>query len=146
MTQDITTHDLIVIGATAGGLSVAEAARRAGVERVHILERGDSVLMPEVIGRNDLAIGYGEKVNRVDFDVDEDMVVVATNKRSRARSWPHSSASAAPRSCIARPRTRSGNAMASLWRISQIDAHRTWSLIMWCSPAAALLLILSQWV
>lgn len=82
MAEDITTHDLIVIGATAGGLSVAEAAHRAGVERVHILERGDSVLMPEVISRNDLAIGYGEKVNRVDID-DDGMVIVESNRRRR---------------------------------------------------------------
>ena len=82
MAEDTTTHDLIVIGATAGGLSVAEAAHRAGVERVHILERGESVLMPEVIGRNDLAIGYGEKVSLVDID-DDGMVIVASNRRRR---------------------------------------------------------------
>lgn len=82
MAEDFTTHDLIVIGATAGGLSVAEAASRAGIERVHILERGDSVLMPEVISRNDLAIGYGEKVHRVDID-DDGMVVIETNRRNR---------------------------------------------------------------
>jgi len=82
MTEDITSHDLIVIGATAGGLSVAEAAHRAGIERVHILERGDSVLMPEVISRNDLAIGYGEKVSLIDI-TDDGSVVVKTNRRTR---------------------------------------------------------------
>ncbi len=82
MAEETTTHDLIVIGATAGGLSVAEAAHKAGVERVHILERGDSVLMPEVISRNDLAIGYGEKVSAVDID-DDGMVIVVSNRRRR---------------------------------------------------------------
>lgn len=82
MGEDITVHDLIVIGATAGGLSVAEAAHRAGVELVHILERGDSVLMPEVISRNDLAISYGERVKLVDID-DDGMVIVETNRRRR---------------------------------------------------------------
>jgi ferredoxin--NADP+ reductase len=82
MAEDITSHDLIVIGATAGGLSVAEAAHRAGIERVHILERGDSVLMPEVISRNDLGIGYGEKVSSIDLD-DDGKVVVQTNRRRR---------------------------------------------------------------
>ena len=83
MTDDISHHDLIVIGATAGGLSVAEAAHRAGLERVHILERGESVLMPEVISRNDLAIGYGEKVSRVDIDPESGLVEIHTNTRIR---------------------------------------------------------------
>jgi len=84
--DDITTHDLIVIGATAGGLSVAEAAHRAGVGLVHILERGDSVLMPEVISRNDLAISYGEKVKLVDLDEDGMVVVDSNRRRRRARA------------------------------------------------------------
>lgn len=82
MQEDVSVHDLIVIGATAGGLSVAEQAHQAGVQRVHILERGDSVLMPEVISRNDLAIGYGEMVNLIDID-DDGMVIVDTNRRKR---------------------------------------------------------------
>jgi ferredoxin--NADP+ reductase len=83
MAEDVSLHDLIVIGATAGGLSVAEAAHRAGVERVHILERGESVLMPEVIGRNDLAIGYGEKVHRIDIEAGSGLVEVHTDRRVR---------------------------------------------------------------
>ncbi len=82
MAEDTTTHDLIVIGATAGGLSVAEAAARAGVKRVHIMDRGDSVLMPEVISRNDLGIGYGEMVTLIDID-DDGMVIVQSNRRRR---------------------------------------------------------------
>lgn len=82
MAEETITHDLIVIGATAGGLSVAEAAHRAGIERVHVLERGESVLMPEVISRNDLTIGYGEKVSLVDID-DDGMVIVESNRRRR---------------------------------------------------------------
>lgn len=82
MAEETTTHDLIVIGATAAGLSVAEAAHRAGVEHVHIVERGDSVLMPEVISRNDLAISYGERVRLVDID-DDGMVIVESNRRRR---------------------------------------------------------------
>ena len=83
MTDEVTGHDLIVIGATAGGLSVAEAAHRAGVQRVHILERGESILMPEILGRNDLTIGFGEKVNLVDIDPETGMVIVRTNRRTR---------------------------------------------------------------
>lgn len=83
MEELATTHDLIVIGATAGGLSVAEGARRAGVERVMLLERGDSVLMPEVISRNDLQIAYGEKVQSIHFDAESDQVEVVTNRRTR---------------------------------------------------------------
>ena len=82
MAEDTTTHDLIVIGATVGGLSVAEAAHRAGIERVFILDRGDSVLMPEVISRNDLGIGYGEMVSLIDVD-DDGMIIVQSNRRRR---------------------------------------------------------------
>lgn len=83
MSEDQTSHDLIVIGATAGGLSVAEAAHRAGLERVLIIERGESVLMPEVISRNDLTIAYGEHVNSVHYVEDGDVVEVKTDRRSR---------------------------------------------------------------
>ena len=81
--MEATTHDLVVIGATAGGLSVAEGARRAGLERVILLERGDSVLMPEVVSRNDLQIAYGEKVQSVHFDAETNQVEVVTNRRTR---------------------------------------------------------------
>jgi len=83
MDENVTTHDLIVIGATAGGLSVAEGAKRAGLERVVLLERGHSVLMPEIISRNDLLITYGERVQRVDYDPETDMVEVVTDRQIR---------------------------------------------------------------
>jgi len=86
MTEDISHHDLIIIGATAGGLSVAEAAHRAGLQRVHILERGESVLMPEVISRNDLAIGYGEMVSLIDIDPESGLVEIHSNRRVRRAS------------------------------------------------------------
>ena len=83
MDENVTTHDLIVIGATAGGLSVAEGAKRAGLDRVVLLERGHSVLMPEIISRNDLLITYGERVQRVDYDPETDMVEVVTDRQIR---------------------------------------------------------------
>jgi len=83
MDEAVTSHDLIVIGATAGGLSVAEGAHRAGLSRVFLIERGDSVLAPEVISRNDLSIAYGEKVSRINYDADTDLVEVVTNRRTR---------------------------------------------------------------
>jgi len=82
MAEDTVTHDLIVIGATAGGLSAAEAASRAGIQEVFILSRGDSVLMPEVLSRSDLGIAYGERVTLVDID-DDGMVIVESNRRRR---------------------------------------------------------------
>ncbi|MEM7095049.1 MAG: NAD(P)-binding domain-containing protein [Actinomycetota bacterium] len=83
MAEASLTHDLIVIGATAGGLSVAEGARRAGLANVLLLERGDSVPMPEILARNDLQIAYGEKVQSVDFDGDSDQVEIVTNRGVR---------------------------------------------------------------
>jgi len=41
-------HDLIVIGGNAGGLSAAVFARRSGLERVTVLERGATLALPGV--------------------------------------------------------------------------------------------------
>ncbi len=83
MATDTTSHDLIVIGATAGGLSVAEAARRAGVERVHLIERGQTVLMPDVISENELSVTFGEIVSSVDVDPETGLVTIVTDRRTR---------------------------------------------------------------
>lgn len=77
-----TTHadyDLVVVGGTAGGLSVATIMSRSGLGAIRILEAGHSVAFPELAGPDELDIGYGEAVERV--EADDNGLIVTTNKR-----------------------------------------------------------------
>lgn len=51
-------HDLIVAGGTLAGLSVAIQARESGLASVLILEPGESVVLPDVIGHHALSVEY----------------------------------------------------------------------------------------
>ena len=70
-------YDLVIIGGTAGGLSVAISSGRSGIERVRIVEPGSTVAFPELVPENQLDIGYGEAVSAVDVDGDD--LVVTTD-------------------------------------------------------------------
>jgi ferredoxin--NADP+ reductase len=59
-------YDLVIVGGTAGGLSVAISSRRSGIEDVRVVVAGDMVAFPELIPENLLDIGYGEQVVSVD--------------------------------------------------------------------------------
>ena len=78
-------HELIVIGGSAGGLSAAVVARRCGVQRIQILERGTAVAFPDVLGSTGLDVGYGEAVQSIDLDGD-DIVVVTARRTYRSRA------------------------------------------------------------
>ena len=73
-------YDLIVIGGTAGGLSVAISSLRSGVERVRVIEPGDSVAFPELVPKHQVDVSYGEQIEGV--DVDGEALVVHTDQRS----------------------------------------------------------------
>lgn len=75
-----TSHDLIVVGGNAGGLSAAVFARQSGLERVAVLERGSTLALPGVAGEHGLDVSYGETVTSVDLD--GDTVVVATSRQT----------------------------------------------------------------
>jgi ferredoxin--NADP+ reductase len=75
-----TVYDLIVIGGSAGGLSVAISSLRTGLQRVRVLESSKRVALPDLIGPNQLDVGFGETVSSI--DVDEDHLVVDTNRLS----------------------------------------------------------------
>ena len=62
-------YDLIVIGGTAGGLSVAISSLRSGVERVRVIEPGDSVAFPELVPKHQVDVSYGEQIEGVDVDL-----------------------------------------------------------------------------
>jgi ferredoxin--NADP+ reductase len=57
--------DLVVVGGTLAGLSLAIQAREAGVERVLILEPGEEVAAPEVIGHHTLSVEFHTPVSKI---------------------------------------------------------------------------------
>ena len=77
-------YDLIVIGGSAGGLSVAISSLRSGLERVRILESASRIALPDLIGPNRLDVGFGETVSTVSLlgDGDDSPLVVDTNRLS----------------------------------------------------------------
>ncbi|MBX3314292.1 MAG: NAD(P)-binding domain-containing protein [Actinobacteria bacterium] len=80
-----TTHDLIVVGGNAGGLSAAVFARQSGLDRVAVLERGTGLALPGVAGEHGLDVSYGETVTAIDLDGD-DLVVTTSRQTYRARA------------------------------------------------------------
>ncbi len=74
-------YDLIVIGGTAGALSVAISSVKSGLGRVRIIvPPGESVSLPELIPEHQLELGYAESLAGI--DADSDHVVVATDQRT----------------------------------------------------------------
>ena len=83
--QGALPHDLVIVGGSAGGLSVAVSSLRSGLDRIRIVEAGNAVVFPELVGDNQLDVGYGEVVSAI--DVDGALLTVTTNRqvyRSRA--------------------------------------------------------------
>ncbi len=80
-----TRDDLVVIGGNAGGLSTAVAARRAGLDRVRVLEPGRAMALPGVVGENGLDAAYGETVTAIELDGD-DLVVRTARQAYRTRA------------------------------------------------------------
>jgi ferredoxin--NADP+ reductase len=74
-----TSYDLVIIGGTAGGLSVAISGRRAGVGLIRVVEEGQSVTLASLVGENELDVGYGEAVQSITLD--DDVLVVTTTKQ-----------------------------------------------------------------
>lgn len=73
-------YNLVVVGGSAGGLSVAVSSLRSGLQPVRVLESGHSVVFPELVGPDELDVGYGESV--IEIDADGSSIVVRTNKHS----------------------------------------------------------------
>lgn len=63
-----TGYDLVIFGGNAAGLSLAISSQRSGLQRVRILEPGSSVAFPELVGEEQLDVGFGETVTAVDRD------------------------------------------------------------------------------
>ncbi len=67
--------DLIVIGGNPAGLSLAAEAQEAGLAKVLVLERGDSVTPTEAVGRYRLAVRYLVEITAVTSQGDTVRVV-----------------------------------------------------------------------
>ncbi len=85
MTSESLTYDLVIVGGSAAGLSVAISSQRSGLKLVRIVEPSDRVAFGELVGENRLDVGFGERVSSV--DVLGDGLVVTTDRlayRTRA--------------------------------------------------------------
>ncbi len=85
MTSDSLTYDLVIVGGSAAGLSVAISSQRSGLKLVRIVEPSDRVAFGELVGENRLDVGFGERV--MSIDVLGDGLVVTTDRlayRTRA--------------------------------------------------------------
>ena len=58
-------YDLVIVGGTAGGLSVAVSSQRSGLSRVRIIEPSSAVVFPALVGEHQLDVGYGETVQSI---------------------------------------------------------------------------------
>ncbi len=78
-------YDLVIIGGTAAGLSVAISSQRSGLGLVRVVEPGHTVAFPELAQENALDIGYGETVQSIDT-VGDDLVVNTDRLSYRSRA------------------------------------------------------------
>ncbi|MEZ5342706.1 MAG: NAD(P)-binding domain-containing protein [Acidimicrobiales bacterium] len=80
MPKSTSAYDLVIVGGSASGLSVAVSSLRSGLGLIRIIESSTAVAFPELVGPNQLDVGYGETVSSV--DVDGDLLVVTSNKQT----------------------------------------------------------------
>jgi len=73
-------YDLVIVGGSAGGLSTAISSLRSGLRRVRIIESSSRVALPDLIGPNQLDVGFGETAESIDRVGDD--IVVNTNRLS----------------------------------------------------------------
>ncbi len=73
-------YELVIVGGTAPGLSVAISSIRSGLDLVRIVEPSTTVAFPELAAENSLDIGYGESVTSIEAVGDD--LVVNTNRLS----------------------------------------------------------------
>ena len=88
-------YDLVIVGGTAGGLSVAVSSLRSGLGLLRIVESSNCVAFPELIGDNLLDIGYGETVTSIER-LDNDLVVNTNRMAYRTKACLIADRSAMP--------------------------------------------------
>ncbi|MDH4115915.1 MAG: hypothetical protein OEX04_10640 [Acidimicrobiia bacterium] len=78
------TYDLVVIGATPTGLSIASHAQRRGLDRVLVLEAGQASVPQAAVGRYGLSVRYQFSVDNV-RELDDSVVVESAEESLRSR-------------------------------------------------------------
>ncbi len=73
-------YDLVVVGGSASGLSAAVLAGKSGLTRVRIIEGASAVALPDIVGANQLDVGYGETTSAIEMA--GGYLVVTTNRLS----------------------------------------------------------------
>lgn len=73
-------YDLVIIGGTAGALSVAISSQRSGLGLIRNVVPGNTVAFPTLIGEEQLDVGYGETVTSVDCE--GSTLTVTTSKQT----------------------------------------------------------------
>ena len=76
---ETTRYDLVIVGGTAAGISVAISSKRSGIPAVRLLEPTGSTVFPELAQENQLDIGYGESL--VSIEADGDDLLITSNQR-----------------------------------------------------------------
>ena len=77
MASDFGQYDLVIVGGTAGAVSVAISSKRSGIDKVRILEPSGAVVFADLVAENQLDVGYGETLESI--SAGPDGLVVTTN-------------------------------------------------------------------
>ena len=85
MSDSVTVYDLVVIGGTAAGLSVAIQAQSAGLGLVRIVVDETEVAFPELVAERSLDVGYGEPVRSIDH-IGDHLLIMTAKQTYRARA------------------------------------------------------------
>jgi ferredoxin--NADP+ reductase len=73
-------YNLVIVGGTAAAVSVAISSQRSQLGLVRIVEAGSQVAFPQLVGDEQLDVGYGEAVSAI--DVSNGGLVVTTSKQT----------------------------------------------------------------
>ncbi len=75
-------YDLIIIGGTAGGLSVAISSLKSGLKRVRLIEPGDSIAFDVLVPMNQVDVSYGESLLSIERTEATNELLITTSLRS----------------------------------------------------------------
>jgi len=78
-------QDFVVIGGTLAGLSAAIQAKESGLENVLLLEAGEAVVQPEIVGQHALSVEYQAPVQRISVLDDGGLLIEAPRLVVKAR-------------------------------------------------------------
>jgi len=79
-TTATTAYNLVIVGGTAGAVSVAISSQRSNLGLVRIVTADNSLAFPAMVGQEQLDVGYGEAVTKIDCQGSD--LVVTTTKRT----------------------------------------------------------------